>query len=694
MVAFMNIYIYSSTMLPGVPGKAIFINPGTTPTTLTISKTPYGKAPSGGDPNITVEIPANGRVDIENLASSLPGEGYLNIDSNGDEPFVLLIDGTKQVPGLRETANGSFACIAPGAVNKVYVRADDEVSAQIVVQDRLGNVKSTTNSTFVAGSFNEPSVSIAKGDTVKVAFSGNGSALLVSDGEGYPFQEYTQPTPSATAQGVMNALPIYSKLFRSSAEGEWIKSNASWFVASGYNGSASTLENAVLRAGDGVMLGPVKPNGKVIGNKLAFWKNKQSKVIIGKVTKDQQAEQNAHNGYVAAAIAYADAAPSSPQTWYAFGNVEALGAETTAATVTINGDKKAYVAPGRTHTLKLSSLGEEAYQLDSNGRLVVTGDAVRFNFLDGDRVEVVPLEGDTCVGISTGEPFVAESYAADGTMLGSVTLTFVAGYERRTLSEMAIPSGARSLRTTGKVHLLNGRIQGQRVDQAQQGGLEVVVDAADTVNPIIDTEANYTLHVTATETRDNGYISMIRIDGDGDGFFASSGYDKVLTFGSDTNTRSVDDVLLYNGLFSGADITRHVEVTSAYRDPNTGAFKNETKTLEAPVHIAKVSALEHPWKTDATKSAELNAMINTNQAYLAELLSNGDEACRSPSDAWNAMFNYAKNCEDHVALLSDNGNTYSVNACSDVGTMGCIYEAAFDEALDNYFAPFLVDNGN
>ena len=589
------VIIYADTMFPSSPGKMILINPGQS-ATITISKTPYSKAPSGSDPSTSVVIPANGRVDIADVSATLSGEGYLDVQSNGDEPFALLTDGTKQVPGLRETYSGTFASVAPGAVNKLYIRADDDLAAQIVVEDRLGNVKSTTNSSFVAGSLSEPSVSIAKGDTVKVTFNGNGGALLLSDGEGYPFQRYLAPTPSATAQSIMNALPAYSKLFRPSAEGEWIKANASWFVSSGYNGSASTLENAVLRPTNGVMLGPVKnSNGKVIGNKLVFWKNKQNKLVIGKVTKDVQAEQNAHNGYVAAAIASADAAPSSSETWFAFGNVEALGAESTAARVTINGEKKAYIAPGRSHTLKLDTLGtNDVYTLESNGKILLTGRVIDGNI--GPRDDIVPFDGDrtTPFYVLTGVnmPIVTfEAYDKDGNMLSSSSHPFTMGWHTMTLSELGLANvNGGSLRLRGNAVLVVNGIRAQEVTKAQQGALEVIVETPATANPILD---QVVTTITVNDTREDAEVAYIRWDGDGDGNYNSTGADKTWSYsGADrVPPKNEDFTVCYGGGFSGADLTRHLEVTGVYRDKD-GNIKTYEYKKEFPLSLTRVSELE------------------------------------------------------------------------------------------------------
>jgi hypothetical protein len=400
-------------------------------------------------------IPANGRVDIADVSATLSGEGYLDVQSNGDEPFALIVNGTKQVPGLRETYSGTFASVAPGAVNKLYIRADDDLTAQIVVEDRLGNLKSTTNSSFVAGSLSESAVSIGKGDTIKVTFNGNGSALLLSDGEGYPLQEYTQAMLTPAAQQTISSFPApYVKALRSTSEVRWEQQNAAEDIASAFNASASTFANASVRETNGGKLKPVKnSSGKTIGLGYVLV-GKNGSVFNGTVKKDRQAELNGYNAVLSAAIASNETTPpASPRTWFAFGDVEVLGMEGTSTQVTVNSSVKTFVGPNLSRTLKLTTLApSEVYKLETNGRLLLTGDAVRANFLDGDRVEFLPLDGQTCVGISTGEPFVVDSYDDNGRQLGSVILTFSSGYEKRTLAEMAIPSGARSLRTTGKVH--------------------------------------------------------------------------------------------------------------------------------------------------------------------------------------------------------------------------------------------------
>jgi hypothetical protein len=686
------VIIYADTMFPTTLGKMILINPGQA-ATITISKTPYGKAPSGSDPNTSVVIPANGRVDIADVSATLSGEGYLDVQSNGDEPFALLTDGTKQVPGLRETYSGTFASVAPGGVNKLYIRADDDLTAQIVVEDRLGNVKSTMNSSFVAGSLSEPSVSIGKGDTIKVTFNGNGSALLLSDGEGYPLPRYITPTPSPTAQSIMNAIPAYSKLFRPSAEGEWIKANASWFVSSGYNGSASTLENALLRPTNGVMLGPVKSNGKEIGTKLAFWKNKQNKVVIGKVTNDKQAEQNAHNGYVAAAIASADAAPSSSEMWFAFSNVEALGAESTAARVTINGEKKAYIAPGRSHTLKLDTLGtNDVYTLESNGKILLTGRVIDGNI--GPRDDLVPFDGDrtTPFYVVTGDNAPTptfEAYDKDGNMLSSSSHPFTMGWHTMTLSELGLANvNGGSLRLRGNAVLVVNGIRAQAVTKAQQGALEVIVETPATANPILD---QVVTTITVNDTRDGAEISQIAWDGDGDGEFKSTNYDKVWNYsGGNRNPPKTENITLcYMGQWSGLDTTRHLEVHGSYKDKD-GMIKEYTYKKEFPLSLTDITTLDRDWVTDETKSAEVNDYTRANMDAIATEMSTGNAACSLSKENYLQALNYIVNCPDTVLRFNDilgpTSNNIIMYGCGNTGTTGCIDEGPEDILILRYAA--------
>ncbi|HPA26067.1 MAG TPA: hypothetical protein PK747_00765 [Acidobacteriota bacterium] len=683
--------VFASTMLPSVPGKAILINPGDA-ATITISKTPYGQAPTGGDPNTAVEIPANGRVDIADLASSLSGDGYLTIESNGDEPFTLLLDGTKQVPGVRETANGTFACTAVGATNKLYVRADDAVSGQIVVEDRLGAVKSTTNTSFVAGSFSEPSVSVAKGDTVTITFNGNGAAILVSDGEGYPFQAYTQPTLTATAQQVVNSFPpIYSKIVFPFDEISWCQENAGEFMADAFHGSAATYKNATIKTTNSGKLTPLKnSSGKTIGLVDKLPGKNGTLLYKGTIKKDSDAEKNGYNAHVAARMRFAE--PDfigTSETWYAFDTVEAHGMGSTAAKITVNG-VNAFAVPGRNQTIHASALAGSAdvYKLVSDTPVLVTGRTVGSI---GVRDDIVPYDGGDLLFV-TGENMpmpTIESYKADGTQLSSVTTGFGMDWTKKSPAELglAVEAGG-SLRLRGNAVLIANGVRAQPVTQGQQGGLEVVVDTPATADPILD---QVLTTISVSDTREDAEVAYIRWDGDGDGNFNSTGTDKTWSYsGSDRiPPKNENFTTCYGGGWSGADLTRHLEVTGVYRDKD-GNIKNYEYKKEFPISLTDITTMEHEWITDATKSAQVNEIIKQNKDVIAEYWSEGNESCALSKENYLQALDYISNCSDNRIRFNDDVNNVSFSACGNTGQSGCIYEAPYDGVL-LMFAPYLQD---
>lgn len=223
-------------------------------------------------------------------------------------------------------------------------------------------------------------------------------------------------------------------------------------------------------------------------------------------------------------------------------------------------------------------------------------------------------------------------------------------------------------------------------------GLNVIATAESTVKPIIDTNANYTVTITASETRLEGKITAIAVDATGDGNFLDA-MDVRINYTNPQSSVTENIVIPYKGIWSGQDVTRHVKVVSSFKSGNN--YITGEKDIDLPLHIQKVSELEHAWITDPAKSAQVISYFQARKQEISDLLAQGNPTCADTSQEYQQFIDIATSFPDIYFLLGDQSNRLSAwsQAAQQGGSMGCVYEAPFDGVLE-MVAPFLIDNPN
>jgi hypothetical protein len=219
------------------------------------------------------------------------------------------------------------------------------------------------------------------------------------------------------------------------------------------------------------------------------------------------------------------------------------------------------------------------------------------------------------------------------------------------------------------------------------------VETPDTANPILD---QVVTTITVNDTRDGAEISYIAWDGDGDGYFDSTltGRDGVWNYsgGNRVPPKSESHSTKYSGVWSGADIVRHLEVSGSYKNQD-GSIKTYTYKKEFPLQVKYVSELEHNWSTDPAKAAEANARVLNNIDSIATWLSTGSP-CVSTLEEVRARLEEACSWTDTEWFWTDDSNAFGARSMSQnpAGIEGyCVYETPFNATLETV-APDLIDN--
>jgi len=218
--------------------------------------------------------------------------------------------------------------------------------------------------------------------------------------------------------------------------------------------------------------------------------------------------------------------------------------------------------------------------------------------------------------------------------------------------------------------------------------LDVIVDAATTTDPIRETTY---VTVNAVEPRTGGEITSICIDNDED-LACYSAIDELFTYDPGQSSQSETAGTIFMGDRSGDDINRSVIVWSEYTD-SAGRRISDSQTIDAPLHVNRVSDLEGDWRTDPTRSAEVINFFQQNKQQIADSLSHGNPQCADSVEEYIEFIDIATGFPDIYFNLLDHQNVLSAwsEAAQEGGTMGCVYEANFDHVLE-MAAPYLIDN--